>query len=72
MKDHCLLENRSFPNYSISNEYGKKYILEAMDYFNKWAEAYTLVNKEATSVASGPKKDQRGSYSFRNPIGTLL
>ncbi|UYV63183.1 K02A2.6-like [Cordylochernes scorpioides] len=30
---------------------GNKYILDAMDYFTKWPEAYAIPNQEATTVA---------------------
>jgi transposase InsO family protein len=31
---------------------GNRYVLVAMDYFTKWAEAYAIPNQEATTVAN--------------------
>ena len=31
--------------------YGNKYVLDAVDYFTRWVEAYGIPNQEATRVA---------------------
>ena len=43
---------------------GNKYILVAMDYFSKWAEAYALPNQEAATVAEVLTKEMFSRFGI--------